>query len=238
MVESQVGIGTTVLAEVGLPHPVELFLDPDASFDSEHARPDKDRPKPTIENWAWLGQKLVIPVGQTWPWLPADQVHLRRPLVEPTAEPLTVEKDAGPLGSRRDYVLRVLQPGQQRTRLIRVHHGRAGYRWKSQGTSWELRHMRDLSGGMVLTRNKQSLAAMQYQGRLLNTWSEIVYDGRGYRMSCLKDMPDNCVLVDEAGDEVLFAADLAAPQIMLRRPLPLPLLMMVAMRIVDESLDG
>ncbi|HUV90284.1 MAG TPA: histidine kinase, partial [Anaerolineae bacterium] len=66
-VESQVGIGTTVLAEAGLTRPLGAQM--------EIARLDRDRPSPTIENWAWLGRKLVIPVGQVWPWLPADQVH-------------------------------------------------------------------------------------------------------------------------------------------------------------------
>ncbi len=90
---------------------------------------------------------------------------------------------------------------------------------------------------MVLTRNGQPLAAMQYQGRLLNTWSEIVYDGRGYRLSYAKneDRPDTRVLVDEAGDECLFIEGGGSPQIELRRALPLPLLVMVTMRFVDET---
>jgi hypothetical protein len=87
---------------------------------------------------------------------------------------------------------------------------------------------------MVLTRNGQPLAAMQYQGRLLNAWSEIVYDGRGYRLSYVKGQPGRCVLVNEVGDELLTVEDGASPQIELRRPLPLPLLVMVAMRMVDE----
>jgi len=94
-VVSQIGIGTTVLAEVGLPHPLgtmEL---------REIAGLDRDRPSPTIENWAWLGQRLVIPVGQIWPWLPADQMRLRRPLVDPSEELLMVRKDTGFLGLRR-----------------------------------------------------------------------------------------------------------------------------------------
>ena len=225
-IESQTGAGATVLAEVGLTHP----LGPQ----TEIARLDKGRPRPTIENWAWLGQKLVIPVGQTWPWLPADQVHLRRPLVESGSEPLTFKKDTGFLGLKRDYVLRVLPQGRQRTSLVRVRRGRSGYEWESQGASWALRRIRGLSGRMVLTRNGQPLAAMQYQGRLLNTWSEIVYDGRGYRLSTVKDQTGNYVLVDKAGNEALFVEGAASPQVELRRALPLPLLVMVAMRIVDE----
>jgi NarL family two-component system sensor histidine kinase LiaS len=226
-VESQVGAGTTVLAEVGLTHPL--------SPRSEIARLDRERPSPTIENWTWLGQKLVIPVGQTWPWLPADQVHLRRPLVESGEEWLTVQRDTGFLGLGRTCVIRA---GQRQTPLVRVHHGRSGYEWESQGASWALRHIRGLSGRMVLTRNGQPLAAIQYQGRLLNTWSEIVYDGRGYRLSGVKGQPGSYVLADEAGDELLciHGGDVhqQPSQIEVRRALPLHLLVMVAARSVDE----
>ena len=231
-VESQTGIGTTVVAEVGLPHP----LGPRP----EIAWLDKDRPSPTIENWAWLGQKLVIPVGQTWPWLPANQAYLRRPLVDSSEEPLGVQKDIAFLGLKRDYVV---QLGQRRTALVRVHRSRpvlnvsegSGYEWESEGASWALRRIRGLSGRMVLTRNGQPLAAMQYQGRVLDTWSEIIYDGRGYRLYYVKDQPGRCVLVDEVGDELLTAVGGQSPQIELRRALPLPLLVMVTMRFVDES---
>ncbi len=224
-VASQTGSGATVLAEVALPHPLGTL-----DF-GEVTGVDINRPSPTIENWAWLGQRLVIPVGQTWPWLPADRVRLRRPLVEPGGEPLTVRREAGFLGFGRDYVF---QLGQRRTPLVQVEHGRSGYEWESGGASWALRRIRGLIGRTVLTRNGQPLAAMQYQGRLLNAWSEIVYDGRGYRLSYVKGQPGRCVLVDEVGDELLTVEDGASPQIELRRPLPLPLLVMVAMRMVDE----
>jgi len=227
-VVSQIGIGTTVLAEVALPHPLGTM-----DF-GEITSVDRNRPSPTIENWAWLGQRLVIPVGQTWPWLPADQIHLRRPLVEPSGEPLMIRRDAGFLGFGRDYVFRL---GRHGTPLVQVEHSRSGYEWESEGASWALRRIRGLSGRMVLTRNGQPLAAMQYQGRLLNTWSEIVYDGRGYRLSYVKGRPGRCVLADEVGDELLAAASGDSPQIELHRPLPLPLLVMVTMRIVDESQD-
>ena len=224
-VVSQTGAGATVLAEVALPHPLGTL-----DF-GEITGVDRNRPSPTIENWAWLGQRLVIPVGQTWPWLPVDQARLRRPLVEPGGEPLMVRRDAGFLGFGRDYVF---QLGQRRAPLVQVEHSRSGYEWESGGASWALRRIRGLSGRMVLMRNGQPLAAMQYQGRLLNAWSEIVYDGRGYRLSYVKGHPGRCVLVDEVGDELLTVEDGASPQIELRRPLPLPLLVMVTMRIVDE----
>ena len=224
-VESQIGIGTTVLAEVGLARPL--------GAQPELARLDRDRPSPTIENWAWLGQKLVIPVGQTWPWFPADQVHLRQPLVELDDEPLLVRPETGLLGLRRRYVL---QPGGHRTPLARVRRVQSGYAWESQGASWALQHVHGLSGRRLLMRNGQPLAAMQPQGRLLNVWSEIVYDGRGYRLSYVKDHPGHYVLVDEVGDELLTAGCSPAPQIALRRALPLTLLVMVAAHIVDEGL--
>jgi signal transduction histidine kinase len=233
---SQTGIGTTVLAEVGLPYPLGLSLGTQA----EIAGLERNRPNPTIENWAWLGQRLVIPVGQTWPWLPADRMHLRRPLVEPGEEPLIVKKGTGFLGLKRDYVLHVLRVSerdQRRAPLVRVNHSRSGYEWEAAGVSWALRHIRGLSGRMVLTRNGQPMAAMQHQGRLLNTWSEIIYDGRGYRLSRVRDRPDTCVLADEVGDEYLSVEDGESPRVELRRALPLPLLVMVAMRIVDER-DG
>jgi len=225
-VESQPGTGTTVVAKAGLTHPAGTWL--------EIARLDKHRPHPTIENWTWLGQKLVIPVGQTWPWLPADRLHLRRPLVEPDETPLRVKPVTGLVGLKRDYVL---QLGQRRTPLVKVHHTKSGYEWKSEGASWALCYIRHLSGNMVLTRNGQSLAAMQYRGRLVNTWSEIIYDGRGYRLSYDKDLPDNRVLVDQAGDAVLSIEGGACPRLVLRRALPVPLLVMATMRFIDEMVS-
>jgi signal transduction histidine kinase len=234
-IESQTGIGTTVLAEVGLPHSWDSSLSMPAGISGLDS--GEERPKPTVGNWAWLGQKLVIPVGQAWPWLPADRVHLRGPLVEPGEEPLVVRKDTGFLGLGRDYVLHVLQQGQRHAPLVRVERSRLGYEWETDDTSWALRRIGGLSGRTVLLRNGQPLAAMQYQGRLLNTWSEIIYDGRGY---CLcyakdKDRPNDRVLVDEAGDECLFVKDGDPLQITLRRALPLPLLVMVAARVLAEG---
>jgi len=221
-VESQPGIGTTVLAEVALPHPLGI-------------RPDLEevtiRPIPTIENWAWLGQKLTIPVGQTWPWLPADQVHLRRPIVEPSdGDSLVIKHSSSLLGLLRSYVI---QAGQK-VPLARIHCGRTGYEWEMLGASWALRRIRGVSGRMVLTRNGQPMAAMQPQGRMLHTWNEIVYDGRGYRLSYVKDMPGGYVLVDETNDTLLTAEGSDPDRFVLRRALPLPLLVIVSMRIADE----
>jgi signal transduction histidine kinase len=240
-IESRPGSGTTVMAEVALPHPWPT----DAACDArpEIYRQDRRRPSPTIENWAWLGQRLVIPVGQTWPWLPADQMHLRRPLIEPGQKPLAIQTKAGFLGLKRGYVLHVLRVSEQdqhRLPLARVSRSHSGYEWKAEGASWALRRVQSPSGRMVLTRNGQPLAAMQYRGRLLDTWSEIIYDGRGYRLCHIKgeDGADGCVLADESGDEYLSVEGGRAPQVELRRPLPLPLLVMAAMRVLDEAVPN
>ena len=83
-------------------------------------------------------------------------------------------------------------------------------------------------------RNGQPLAAMQYQGRQMNTWSEIVYDGRGYRLSAAKGLSaGNSVLVDEFGEEALSIEGGESPWISLHRALPLPLLVMIAVRILE-----
>jgi hypothetical protein len=222
-VESTPGIGTKIVAEVALPHALGT-------------RPETtefgiSRPMPTIENWGWLGQKLTIPVGQMWPWLPADQVHLRRPLVElAESESLTVKHTSSLLGLIRGYTLQI----GQRALLARIHCGLSGYEWEMMGASWALRRIRGVSGRMVLMRNGQSLAAMQPQGRMLHTWNELIYDGRGYRLSYVKGKPGGYVLVDEANDTLLSAKGSDPDQFNLTRPLPLPLLIIVTMRISDE----
>jgi len=223
-VESQSGTGTTIVAEVGLPHPLGAR--------PEIIKMEKGRPIPTIENWAWLGQRLVIPVGQTWPWLPADQTHLRRPLIEATDdELLAVKRSTSFLGFGREYVLQM----GQRAPLVCVHRSRSGYKWKTHAASWAMRRIRGLSGRMVLTRNGQPVAAIQQQGRLLHTWNEIVYDGRGYRLSQVKGCPGHHVLTDEAGDELLSVESDEPTQIKLHRALPLPLLVMVAVQIETKG---
>ncbi|MFL7793068.1 MAG: histidine kinase [Anaerolineae bacterium] len=222
-VDSQPGIGTTIVAEVALTH--SLGLRPD------QAEMEDSRPMPTIENWAWLGQKLTIPVGQTWPWLPADQVNLRHPIVEATdGSPLLVRHSSSLLGLFRSYSMQV----GQRAPLARIHCGRTGYEWEMMGASWALRRIRGVSGRMVLMRNGQPMAAMQPQGRMLHTWNEIVYDGRGYRLSYVKDVPGGYALMDEENDTLLTAEGSDPDRFKLHRASPLPLLVMVTMRIADE----
>ncbi|MEE8390171.1 MAG: hypothetical protein V3S14_05160 [Anaerolineae bacterium] len=56
---------------------------------------------------------------------------MRRPLVEPGEEPLTIKKGTGFLGLGRDYVLHVMRAsgrGRQRVSLVRVNRSsRLGY---------------------------------------------------------------------------------------------------------------
>ncbi len=223
-IEGRLGRGTIVTARVALAHPVGAR--PDVSMSSQ------ERPKPRIENWGWLGQKLVIPVGQTWPWLPADQIHLRQPLVEPDGEALLI-------GERRSGIYRkkrfALQRSQQRVPLLQIRRIYAGYAWRSAGATWMLRYTAQSRDWMVLARNGQPLAALQSQGRLMNAWSELVYDDRGYRLACLKD-GNGCALIDQEGNEILVAQGGNALQIELKRAIPLPLLAMVAARVVDDAM--
>ena len=122
----------------------------------------------------------------------------------------------------------------QRAPLARIHCGRTGYEWEMMGASWALRRIRGVSGRMVLMRNGQPMAAMQPQGRMLHTWNEIVYDGRGYRLSYVKDVPGGYALMDEENDTLLTAEGSDPDRFKLHRALPLPLLVMVTMRIADE----
>jgi len=223
-VESRRGAGTTVMAEARLARP--------QGTGPSLTQQEWERPRPTIENWAWLGQRLVIPVGQTWPWLPADQAHLRGPLVESSEGPLTVKRSSRLLGLASSFDL---QLGHRLIPLVRVHPSRSGCQWEADDASWAVRRIRGLSGRMVLTRSGQPLAAVQYQGRLLNTWREIIYDGRGYRLINAKGPSGCCALIDEASEEAFVADGGDQPQIILRRALPLPLLVLTAMCLVDEA---
>ncbi|MFN2284943.1 MAG: ATP-binding protein [Anaerolineae bacterium] len=224
--ESQAGIGTTILAEAELPYAPATLPGPTGAALAAH------QPDLSLENWAWLGAKLVIPVGQTWPWLPADLRHLRRPLIEPEATPLTCHRGPGFLGLGRAYNITF---NEHREPLARIHHSLSGYEWEDANASWALRRVRGVSGRMALTRNKQPLAAIQYQGRQMNTWSEIVYDARGYRLAYTKgDTGCSFTLTDEAGQELLCFKNDGTHQITVYHALPLPLLLMTTARILDE----
>ena len=224
--ESQTGVGTTILAEIELPYIPATLPQPTS--------PDltPDRPDLSLENWGWLGARLVIPVGQTWPWLPADLRHLRRPLIEPEATPLICRRMPGFLGLGRAYTI---TSGEHQLPLARIHRSLSGYEWEDANASWALRRVRGMSGRMALTRNKQPLAAIQYQGRQMNTWSEFIYDNRGYRLAYTKgDAGCSFILADEAGQALLCFKNDGAYHITVYRALPLPLLLMSTARIIDE----
>jgi signal transduction histidine kinase len=226
-IDSGTGSGTTVRAEVGLTRQV---------VQDEIAKPAQDRPNPESKNWAWLGQRLMIPVGQTWPWLPADQAHLRQPLVEPSQELLTIRREACFGGLGQCYILGSETGGP----LVRLHHRRTGLKWRVRRASWALRRVQSPRGvlRMALMRNGQPLAALQSQGRLLNTWTEIIYDDRGYRLARDKDHPDGYVLTDQENETLLTIERGVVSQIQLCRALPLPLLAVVAAQtIAEESSD-
>ena len=223
-IHSAVGSGTRIRAEVRLTMSREAH--------PGIASMDRDRPRLTVENWSWLGQRLVIPVGQTWPWLPADQVHLRRPVVDPGTGPVLVDRRRGPLLIRE----RILLQDQRGVVLAQIRHHRWGYEWRADGVRWALQHVRGPRGTMrvVLVRNKQPLAAMQHQGRLLSTWSEIIFDGAGYGLACSADTSGECALVDGAGEPVLSISGYKPAYIALQRPVALPLLVMAAVRVLEE----
>jgi hypothetical protein len=230
-IASAIGGGTTVRAQVALTHPVSL--------QAEASTPAKDQPNPTIENWAWLGQRLVIPVGQTWPWLPADQAHLRRPLVETSMGPLVARYHAGPLGFDRQYHLETASGAGER---VRVHLRHANYHWRDGEAVWVLKQLRSPSGTYraVLMRNRQPLAALQSQGRLLNRWTEIIYDDRGYRLAVDRDrsgasQPGRYVLADQRGEPLLRIEEGAPTIVRLCRTLALPLLIIVLMQTISQQ---
>ncbi len=89
-------------------------------------------------------------------------------------------------------------------------------------------------GQQVLYRNGQPLAAVQYQGRQMNIWSEIIYAGHGYRLSRDRQAEGSFTLADELGQELLHVSTGQPMEVRLLRPLPLPLLNMSILRLLDE----
>jgi hypothetical protein len=195
---------------------------------------DYARPEPTVENWAWLGQRLVIPVGQEWPWLSADQVHLRQPLVAPSDDPLLLDRLDGLLRASRGFVVR---RERHDASLVEVHRHRAGHEWEVSGVKWRLAHVagQDNLARQVLMRNGQPLAAMQRQGKLLNTWTEFIYDDQGYSFVSPREDGLACPLTNGSGEVVLVAHLGETPRIELRRALPLPFLAMVCAYVMEKS---
>ncbi len=223
-IESHSGSGTRITAEV-------VLVDP-RKRQAEIAEQEKTALIPTIDHWPWLGQKLVIPVGQTWPWLPADTLHLRQPLVEVVGTPLIFKPERRPLGLGRGCRFQV---GAQPDSWVHIRHTLRGYTWKCDGARWQLRNYGGLSRRMVLFRNRQPLAAMQYRGRQMAVWSEIVYDGRGYRLSQEGEFPQQYVVKDQAGDLLVSIRSGSQLEVSLARPLPVQFVILVVLRIIEEN---
>lgn len=222
-IDSRIGHGTHVRAEVRLTRPQSLH---------RTVRRGDGSPLPTRENWAWLGQRLVIPVGQEWPWPLAEEAYLRRPLIEPERGPIRLQRSARLLGLGQTLVLR---DGSGLT-LLEMRQHRWGYRWRSGGAEWTLHHVVGPRGTLraVLARNEQPLAAMQHRGRLLDIWSELLYDGAGYRLAHGPVPAGGSVLMDGDNIQVLWLRGIQRIEITLHRPVPLPLLALVAIRSTDD----
>jgi len=272
-VESHPGIGTTVRAEIDVtPRSTKAAADgrarrqtveelqqvpasghpagqvPAAAPPGTRIQPEPPRP----EAWAWLGERLVIPVGQMWPWLPIDQAHhLREPVAQQGNHVLKRERRL--LGLRPTYAL--LSTDGTST-LVRIVPERTGYRWDLAGAEWTLRRVRGLRRRAVLERKNQPLAALQYRGRQMDTWTEIVYDDRSYRLVYGDSESEDFALLDASGSTALVATrplrDASIPggvgaprgagtpqgddaQISLSRNLPLPLVAIAIARILDEA---
>jgi hypothetical protein len=84
-------------------------------------------------------------------------------------------------------------------------------------------------------RNGQPLAAMQAQGRLLSTWTEIVYGEQGYRLAQDKDHPDTYRLTDQSGEELVSIKGGPIFCVELSRAIPLPLLVMAILQVGTET---
>ena len=225
-VESRLGRGTTVNAEVNLPGRRSMLL---AGADSQPYRPDV-----SVENWAWLGQRLVIPVGQTWPWLPADQRNLRRPLADPIDGPFIIRKSRSVLGLRMACQLQAAGSG---VALVEIHTTANGYSWDIEGAFWELRRVRGQRGRMLLLRKRQPLAALQYQGRQIRSWTEIHFDEHGYSLVPGREADTTLTVFDESGATLMalsWSGDTLS--IALQQAVPLPLLALTAARALDEQL--
>lgn len=225
-VESRLGLGVTVSAEVKLPGGRSVLL---AGAGTQPYRPDV-----SLENWAWLGQRLVIPVGQAWPWLAADQPNLQRPLAEPIDGPFIVSKGRGLWSWRTTRKLRSAGSG---VALTEIHATANGYSWDLEGAPWELRRVRGQRGRMILLRKGQALAAMQYQGRQIRTWTEINFDDHGYSLAPGWEGQRALTVYDESGAALMeLAFDGDALTLTLQRSVAVPFLAMIAARVLDERL--
>lgn len=221
MIESQPSIGTTVTAEVQL------------KGEPQPPAPEEAEGKVTAQfsHWSWLGQKLVIPVGQTWPWLPDEEErHLTRPLLGPETAPLFIRKERNIFALRQRFTLR---NEVQRHPICTIIRERTGYTWEMNNATWDVQHMRGLYGRSLLKRNGQPLAAYQYQGRQMNTWTEIVYQTQTYNLVYGKENTNIYKLLDGMGCEYA-EMDKVSMTVQIYHEIPFQLLMMMVVRVLDE----
>ena len=127
------------------------------------------------------------------------------------------------------------QAGNQPSSRVRIRPTWRGYTWNCDGARWRLRNYGGLNRRQVLFRKGQPLAAMQYRGRQMQSWSEIVYDGRGYRISPDRDRPQVFIVKDQAGDLMLSLQAGNTLEIQLARPLPVHLIILVTLRVTEET---
>jgi signal transduction histidine kinase len=225
-IESQPSIGTTVEAEA------HLIAQQEPETEEAKVVPGSAN----FNHWLWLGQRLVIPVGQTWPWLPDDeQRHLAEPIINPQISPLVIRKERRLLGIRACYSLRSSEHSEQHYPISKILREKSGYSWDLDGGNWDFQHIRGLYGRSILLRNGQVLAAMQYQGRQMNTWTEVVYQTQTYNLSYNHGNTDIYTLKDNQGN-LYVEIDKSKMTVVIHNPIPLPLLLMTIGRFLDEAL--
>jgi signal transduction histidine kinase len=221
-IESLQSIGTNVTAEV------RLKPQPETLYEPAETQPVAADPR----QWSWLGQRLVVPVGQIWPWLPDDEDrHLAEPTISSESSPLMIRRETRFLAIRTLYTLR---NGEQRYPLCRILRERAGYTWECNAATWDLRHVQGLRGRSILFRNGQPLAAMQYQGRQMHTWSQIVYHTRIYKLASNQRNTDIYSLEDDGG-RVYAEIRKSDMTVQVHQFVPTTLLIMVITRFLDEA---
>ena len=221
-IDSQNSIGTTVKAEVRLNRKSESLSEKTSTAPGP-ADPGQ---------WTWLGQRLVVPVGQTWPWVPDDEErHLTQPRIVPESSPLVIREERKLLAIRTLFTIR---DSEQRYPLCRIRREKAGYTWDLNSATWDLHHERGLYGRSILLRNGQPLAALQYQGRQMHTWTQIVYLTQNYSLVVSRTDTDIYTLKDDEG-RVYAEINKNDMMINIQHPLPTTLLIMAVTRFLDEA---
>lgn len=227
-VESDPGSGTTIRAEVDIPEPTVAATAVKPAGTSTYVA------RLRTEAWGWLGQRLMIPVGQMWPWPPAEQErHLRAPLVEPGS--YFLKREHRFLGLILRFSL--LSKSSHMT-LMHLHPEHSGVGWEESNAHWALRRITGRQGRAILERNEQPLAALQHRSHQLDVWTDIVYDDRFYCLTATEPSADDLaesswfVLTDESNTVL---AEMDNTDIHLRAPLPLPLLMIITARLIEED---